>query len=298
MGRRLHVRVPATTANVGSGFDCLGISFDLFDELELELTDDPGELSVAVDGAGAGTVPLDERHLVVRSIREGLSEWGGGPHGLRLTCHNAIPHSRGLGSSAAAIVAGLAFAWAIARPGRELDRTELTRVSSRMEGHPDNAGAAVWGGAILAWFEGDGVRLVNLDVHATLGVRVWVPDFEVATAGARSVLPDDVPRGDAVAQAISAAALPLALERRPDLLLAATADRLHQGYRAALMPQSWDLMTRLRAAGVPAAISGAGPAVLAIATAAELSTADATPHDGFVRHDLSIGPGVELSEEL
>lgn len=296
MGRRLTVRVPATTANIGSGFDCLGMAFDLFDELELELTDEPGELRVVVEGAGADDVPVDERHLVVQSVLVGLEAWGGRRPGMRLTCRNQIPHSRGLGSSAAAIVAGLAFAWGIARPGVPLDRAELTRLSSRLEGHPDNAGAAVWGGAILAWFADDDVRLVNLDVHDSLGIRVWVPDFEVATAGARSVLPDAVPRADAVTQAIASAALPLALERRPDLLFAATEDRLHQRYRADLMPQSYDLMLALRGAGVPAAISGAGPAVLGIGAADELARADATAHDGFRRLELAVGPGVELRE--
>lgn len=296
MGRRLTVRVPATTANVGSGFDCLGMAFDLYDELTLELVEDAAELSIEVHGAGEGRVALDERHLVVSSLLVGLDEWGGQRPGLRLVCRNSIPHSRGLGSSAAAIVAGLAFAWAIARPGEALDRSELTRVSSRLEGHPDNAGAAVWGGAILAWFDATDVRLVNLEVHPDLGVRVWVPEFEVGTAGARSVLPESVPRADAVAQAIASAALPLALERRPDLLLAATADRLHQAYRAPLMPQAWELMGSLRKAGVPAAISGAGPAVLAIGTAEQLALADATACPGFRRLELRVGPGVSLDE--
>lgn len=296
MGRALHVRVPATTANVGSGFDCIGIALDLYDELRLEVSDDPGALTIDVTGEGHGNVPLDDRHLVVASIKAGLHAWGADLPGLHLTCHNRIPHSRGLGSSAAAIVAGLALAWGIARPGEALDRPELTRISSRIEGHPDNAGAAVWGGAILAWFAENDVRLVNLDVPATLGTRVWVPDFEVATAGARSVLPDSVPRGDAVTQAIASAALPLALERRHDLLLQATGDRLHQGYRSTLMPQSWQLMNELRAAGVPAAISGAGPAVFAIGTAAQIDLADAVAHEGFVRHALRLGPGVTLTE--
>lgn len=297
MGRRLSVRVPATTANVGSGFDCLGIAFALHDELELELTDDPTELSITVDGEGEGNVPLDERHLVIQSLLTGLEAWGGRRPGLRLTCHNRIPHSRGLGSSAAAIVAGLAFAWGISRGEEPLDLPELTRISSRIEGHPDNAGAAVWGGAILAWFADDDVRLVNLDLHDSLGVRVWVPDFEVGTAGARSVLPESVPRADAVTQAIAAAALPLALERRPDLIFAATEDRLHQQYRAELMPQSWDLLRSLRAVGVPAAISGAGPAIFAVGSVAELAAADACRADGFRRLEPAIGTGVELRVE-
>lgn len=295
MGRTLTVRVPATTANVGSGFDCIGIALDLYDELELELSDEPGRLSVSVTGEGTGAVPLDESHLVVSSLLEGLAAWGAGRPGMALRCRNRIPHSRGLGSSAAAIVGGLALAWGIARPGEALDRAELTRISSRLEGHPDNAGAAVWGGAILAWFTHEEVRLIQLDVPSALATRVWIPDFEVPTAGARAVLPDSVPRADAVAQAIASAALPLALERRHDLLLKATGDLLHQSYRASLMPQSWDLMNRLRAAGVPAVISGAGPAVFAIGTRAQIVSADAVGHDGFRRLPLPLGSGVQLT---
>lgn len=294
MGRRIDVRVPATTANVGSGFDSIGISLDLWDDLSLTVLDEPGALVVEVTGEGAGSVPLDESHLVVSSLLAGLEAWGRARPGIALTCHNRIPHSRGLGSSAAAIVGGLALAWGIANPGVPLDLAELTRISSRLEGHPDNAGAAVWGGAILAWFTAGEVRLVQLDLPKSLATRVWIPEFEVATAGARAVLPDSVSRTDAVAQAIAAAALPLALERRHDLLLKATGDLLHQSYRAPLMPQSWELMNRLREAGVPAAISGAGPAVFAIGTADQIDAADACSHDGFRRLGLDIAVGVQL----
>ena len=291
----LRVRVPGTTANLGSGFDCVGMALAFDDELELELLDDPRELIIEVAGQGAGNVPIDDSHLVVSSILEGLAAWGGARPGMRLRSVNRIPHSRGLGSSASAIVAGLAFAWGISRPGQELDRRELTRVSSHLEGHPDNAGAAVWGGAILAWFEDASVRLVQLNVPEAISTRVWVPQFEVGTAGARSVLPESVSRLDAVAQAIAAAALPLALERRHDLLFAATADRLHQSYRAVLMEPSFDLLTRLRAEGVPATISGAGPTVIAVGTREQLSRSDDVLADGFERHDLELGSGVELS---
>lgn len=291
---RLRVRVPATTANVGSGFDCVGIALDSYDELELEILPERGLLRLEVTGEGAASVPLDESHLVVASLDAGLREWGGERPGLVLRCHNRIPHSRGLGSSASAIVAGLAFAWAIARPTEPLDRSELTRVSSRLEGHPDNAGAAVWGGAVLGWFADGDVQLVQLDVPPVISTIVWVPDNEVGTAGARSVLPADVPRTDAVAQAIAAAALPLALERRHDLLLAATSDRLHQSYRASLMQPSYDLVLALRAAGVPAAISGAGPTVFAVGTTAQLALADGVAADGFERSDLALGAGVAL----
>ncbi|MCC2593069.1 homoserine kinase [Tessaracoccus sp. OS52] len=293
---RLRVRVPATTANLGSGFDCVGIALDLHDELELELLDESDSLRVEVEGEGAGGVPLDESHLVVRSLLAGLAEWGGTRRGMVLRCRNRIPHSRGLGSSASAIVAGLALAWGLAHPDEELDREELTRLSGRAEGHPDNAGAAVWGGAILGWFtDSDDVELIRLRVPPSIGTRIWIPSFEVPTAGARSVLPELVPRSDAVAQAIAAAALPLALERRPDLLLAATSDRLHQYYRSELMRPSYDLVLELRALGVPAAISGAGPTVFAIGTQEQLSRGDQLEATGFERSAPALGSGVELT---
>ena len=291
---RLRVQVPATTANVGSGFDCIGMALHSYDELELETTSDPDVLEIQVRGEGADSVPRGETHLVVASIRRGLAAWGAETPGLRLRCHNRIPHSRGLGSSAAAIVGGLALAWGIAHPERELDLPELTRISSKIEGHPDNAGAAVWGGAILAWFDDDSVKLVQLKVAPELSTLVWIPAFEVPTAGARSVLPETVPRLDAVAQAMAAATLPMALSHRHDLLLAATRDRLHQDYRASLMRSSHTLVANLRKRGVPATISGAGPTVFAIGTKQQLEASSEVPAMGFEMRSLRPGNGVSL----
>lgn len=288
----LVVRVPATTANVGSGFDCVGIAVDWYDELELEVVGD--ELVVEVEGEGAGKVPTDESHLVVSSIRRGLEEWGDGVlPGLRLRCRNSIPHARGLGSSAAAIVAGLAFAWGIARH-EPMDLDELARLASRLEGHADNAAAAVWGGATLGWVGEDLIDVQRLALDATLSARVWVPTFEVPTSGARAVLPDAVPRSDAVAQAARAALLMVALQRDPSLLLRATDDSLHQQYRAELMAPSFDAMRALRAAGVPATISGAGPTVFAVGTTEQLAAADGIVAKGFAEHRLGLGHGVYL----
>ncbi|MFT3886957.1 MAG: homoserine kinase [Arachnia sp.] len=295
MGRRLAVRVPATTANLGSGFDCVGMAFDWYDELTLELLDGPG-LEVDVTGEGSSQVPRDERHLVVSSILRGLDAFGAARPGMRLTSHNTIPHSRGLGSSAAAIVAGLALAWGIARPGEPLDPAVLTRLANDVEGHPDNAGAAAWGGAILAWAREGRVSLVQLPLPADFEAISFVPDVECSTDEARALLPDQVSRGDAVAQAITAAVLPLALTLRPDLLFDATADRLHQQYRAPMMPASYDLMLRLRAAGVPAAISGAGPTVIAVGPAAQLAAAEAVVADGFAVRRMRPAAGVSLTE--
>lgn len=294
MGRRLRVRVPATTANLGSGFDCVGMAFDWYDELELELGADG--LEVEVTGEGAADVPRDERHLVVDSILRGLAALGTPRQGMRLVAHNTIPHSRGLGSSAAAIVAGLALAWGVARPGEALDPAWLTRIGNDVEGHPDNVGAAAWGGAILAWARDSKVSLVQLPVPGDFAAMAYVPGTECRTDDARAVLPADVTREDAVSQAIAAAVLPLALTQRPDLLFDATSDRLHQQYRAPLMPESYDLMLRLRAAGVPAAISGAGPTVIAVGPPAQLAPADAVEAAGFLVRRLSPGVGAQLAD--
>lgn len=293
--RRLTVRVPATTANLGSGFDCVGMAFDWFDDLTLDVLEAPG-IEVVVTGEGAGDVPLDERHLVVSSILDGLRAFGVAPPGMRLTCHNAIPHSRGLGSSAAAIVAGLTLAHGIARPGEPLDRAVITRLADEAEGHPDNVGAAVWGGAILAWSREGRVSLVQLPLPDGFAAVAFVPETECRTDEARSVLPDHVRRTDAVAQAIAAAALPLALTQRPDLLFDATRDLLHQTFRAPLMQPSYDLMLRLREAGVAAAISGAGPTVIAVGLPEQLAPVEGVGTEGFAVRRLLPAGGVELSE--
>lgn len=294
--RRITARVPATTANLGSGFDCIGMAFDWYDELTLVVDEAPG-LVVEVTGEGAEDVPRDERHLVVDSILKGLAAFGADVPGMRLTAHNTIPHSRGLGSSAAAIVAGLALAWGIAYPGIPLDPAVLTRLGTAEEGHPDNVGAVAWGGAILAWSRDDKVSLVQLELPPDFAAIAYVPDFECKTAEARGVLPSTVSREDAVAQAITAAVLPLALTRRPDLLFDATRDRLHQEYRAPLMRPSYDLMLELRRHEVPATISGAGPTVLAVGLEEQLAPAAQVDAEGFRMRRLRPGHGAILVDE-
>lgn len=286
----VRVRVPATSANLGPGFDSMGLALAWYDEITAEVID--AGVIVDVTGEGASEVPRDASHLVVASMAAGFSAWGLPMPGIRLSAHNSIPHSRGLGSSAAAIVGGLSLAWAIAHPGIPLDREEILRLATIAEGHPDNAAAAVHGGVVLAWTEGPRARCVLLDAHPRLEVVAYVPDHEVATKGARAVLPVDVPRLDAVSQATSAALLVDALTRHPEHLLVATRDWLHQPYRAHLMPESATLMASLRSAGVPAVISGAGPAVLAVGTPDQLG--DCTDVAGFSAVRSSLGQGVEI----
>ena len=290
-GRSAHVRVPATSANLGAGFDCIGIALDLYDEVSATTAD---TVTVEVSGEGAGQLPTDASHLVVRQIMAGLESLGHSTPGISLRAHNVIPHSRGLGSSASAIVAGLALAWGLARPGKPLDLGWLGDLSSAEEGHPDNACAAVHGGAVLAWTLEERTSVVPLPVHPELAAIAFVPEHEVPTAGARRVLPDAVPRTDAVAELASAALLPQAIGVHPEHLLFATRDYLHQPYRAELMPASAALVARLREASVPAVISGAGPTVLAIGTPAQLGATDAVEAEGFEVRRLAIGRGVEL----
>jgi homoserine kinase len=261
----VRVRVPATSANLGPGFDALGLALAHHDVLEVRaLASD--EVVVEVEGEGAGEVPGDETHLVVRALREALDVAGAPRTGLHLTCVNRIPHGRGLGSSAAAVVAGIVAARALVADPAVLDDATALRLASAIEGHPDNAAPALLGGATVAWDggPGHGARAVRLAVHPDLRATVLVPSARLATSRARGVLPATVPHADAAFNAGRAALLVEALTRRPDLLLDATDDRLHQGYRADVMPASAELVRALRAEGVAATVSGAGPTVLVL----------------------------------
>lgn len=275
------IRVPASSANLGPGFDALGLALSLYDEVTAEVTGD--SLIVEVSGEGGGQVPLDEKHLVVSSMRRAFAELDESPEGLRVSCSNAIPHGRGLGSSAAAIVGGLAVARALVEGGEaRLDDAALLALANEIEGHPDNVAAAVLGGLTIAWTS-DGVgKAVRLDVE--IGVSVFIPPVAVSTHTARGVLPAKVSHVDAAANAGRAALLVAALVGgRPDVLLEATEDRLHQDFRAPEMPDSHQFMSLLRQAGIPAIISGAGPTVLAFAT----NLAGRTPA-GWTHRELAV----------
>jgi homoserine kinase len=271
VGARCQVRVPATSANLGPGFDSLGLALGLYDVVEAEVLAEG--LDIEVTGHGAGHLPLGEEHLVVRAVRAAGRSWGL-PHlpGLRLRAHNAIPHGRGLGSSAAAVVAGVVLADLLATPDPDRSSADQLTVACRLEGHPDNAAAALLGGLTIAWCAddaaGDGpvgpVRAVRLQPHTAVEPVVLIPDHQLETRHARAVLPEFVPHGDAARTAGRAALLVHALTAAPDLLLPATEDWLHQRPRAAAMPETLALVADLRGQGCAAVVSGAGPSVLVL----------------------------------
>jgi homoserine kinase len=262
----VRVRVPATSANLGPGFDAFGLALGLYDDVVVRVTDEG--LDVDVAGEGADSVPRTGRHLVVRAARAAFKRLGGQPRGLQVVCANRIPHGRGLGSSAAAICAGIVAAKALTVGGdRLLDPTATLALAAELEGHPDNVAACLHGGFTITWTSAAGPQCVRLAPADGLVPVVLVPERAVSTSRARAMLPASVPHADAARTAGRAALLVEALTRRPDLLLDATEDALHQPYRAPAMAASAALVARLRADGVPAVVSGAGPSVLALAAA-------------------------------
>lgn len=309
--RRVHVRVPATSANLGSGFDTVGLALDYHDELIFTLSDDPAdtEAHVIIEGEGADTLPRDETHLVVATFRRACRTFGLGRLGFTLEAHNHIPQARGMGSSAEAIVAGIAAAAAFAQDGA-LNRSAIFDLAATIEGHPDNVAPAVFGGLTVSWdfstAEGvgsvpipggeplhGGFHTVNYPVDPAITAAVFVPDYELSTEKARQALPAQLPYRDAVYNVSRVGLLPAAMNpgslaavttsgaaagaegaasaasgalaaTANTLLYAATQDKLHQPYRAALMQPSWDLIERFRSHGYAAAVSGAGPCVLVL----------------------------------
>jgi len=256
---RVRVRVPASTANLGSGFDALAMALALHDDVEVS-TEGRG-VHVEVEGEGAGEVPTDERHLVVRALRAAGEHLCLEAPDLQLHCHNRIPQSRGLGSSAAAVVSGVLAAYGLA--GAEPDAVAL-EIAAGFERHADNAAACLYGGLAVAWSSDGRFRASRLEPHPELAPVLLVPPTTSSTEATRGLLPAAVPHADAAFAAGRAALAVHALTAAPQLLLTALEDRLHQPYRRAAYPATGDLVDALRAAGVPAAVSGAGPTVLAL----------------------------------
>jgi homoserine kinase len=266
----IQVQVPATSANLGPGFDSLGLAFGMYDRYVAQILDEGG-LDIDVTGEGSDEVPRTDKNLLVKAINKGFDYLGGRPKGLAVRALNVIPHGRGLGSSASAIVGGLVLARSLVLTGTDKMSDEaLLNLATEMEGHPDNVAAALYGGATIAWqdlVKGKSVaHAVHLPVDPRIKVMAFIPASALATSRARKMLPESIPFADAQRNTSNAAIMTQALTIRPDLLFTATEDFLHQSYRQEAMPSSFALMTKLRAAGIAAFISGAGPTVLALHT--------------------------------
>ncbi|MBM3714809.1 MAG: homoserine kinase [Actinobacteria bacterium] len=264
LGRRVAVRVPATSANLGPGFDTLGLALSVYDELEVEALE-AGRLEIEVAGEGTADVPRDASHLVVRAMAHTYAAVGREMPGLRLSATNVIPHGRGMGSSGAAVVAGILAAKGLLADEVQLTDIELLRLATEMEGHPDNVAPGLFGGLTIAWMDAAGPQHKQLIVHRGVSPLVLVPSFTMSTAVARSLQPLQVPREDAVFNVSRSALLIAAMTQSPELLMAATEDKLHQNYRAQAMPETDRLVRALRAEGYAAVVSGAGPSVLVLA---------------------------------
>lgn len=259
---KFSVKVPATSANLGPGFDTLGMALSFYDTYELELT--AKGLEIEVLGEGAQDVPTDETNLIYSSIKHVFDALGKTLPPLSIRCHNSIPHGRGMGSSGAAVAGGVMLASELVKAEIELSEQQLLEFATQIEGHPDNVAPALFGGLTIAWVDQNGPHHKKLTVHRGVSPLVLVPANQMSTKLARSLQPDSVPYDDAVFNVSRSALLVAALVQSPELLLAATEDRLHQTYRASAMPETSDLISQLRELGHPAVVSGAGPSVLVL----------------------------------
>lgn len=285
----VRVRVPASSANLGPAFDTAGLALDLHDELVAMVSDDAGVL-VEVSGEGEHTVALDASHLVAKAMARAFDALDVRPEGFVLRCTNAIPHGRGLGSSAAAIVGGLVLARGLVDGGAAaLSDGDLLQLALTMEDHPDNIAAALYGGLTIGWVDDLGrARAVRKDVHPDVAVGVAVPSAALLTHDARAALPALVPLADATHNVSRSALLVHAMTSDPALLLDATADLLHQEPRRTMYPASMQLVDALRDQGVAAAISGAGPSVLVLGTADQVAVLSELASTGWAVHRLAV----------
>ncbi|ORB76348.1 homoserine kinase [Mycobacterium scrofulaceum] len=290
--------VSASSANLGPGFDSIGLALRLSDEIVVQTAD--SGLVVLVEGEGAEQVPRGPEHLVVRAVECGLRAMGVRAGGLVVRCRNAIPHSRGLGSSAAAAVGGLAAANGLVAQtdSRPLSEAQLIQLSSEFEGHPDNAAAAVLGGAVVSWIDRSGDRprysAASVRLHPDIRLYCAIPQERSLTAETRVLLPTQVSHDDARFNVSRAALLVVALTERPDLLMPATEDVLHQPQRAPAMPASAEYLRLLRRHNVAATLSGAGPALIALSTEPELpaEVVEYGAANGFALTEMTAGEGV------
>jgi homoserine kinase len=259
---KILARIPATSANLGPGFDTFGLALSFYDEYQAEVID--SGLEIVIHGEGEGVAPLDESNLIYKALKLVFDANGKSVPALRLTCHNNIPHGRGMGSSGAAVAGGVILAAGLLAPEIELTEQQLLEYATELEGHPDNVAPALFGGLTIAWVDEAGPHHKKLAVHRGLSPLVLVPPHQMSTKLARSLQPESVPHTDAVFNVSRSALLVAALTQSPELLLAATEDRLHQNYRASAMPETSELIRLLREQGHPAVVSGAGPSVLVL----------------------------------
>ena len=259
---KVQARIPATSANLGPGFDTFGLALSFYDEYVAEVVS--SGLEIVIHGEGESVAPTDESNLIHRALKLVFDANGKAVPALRLTCHNNIPHGRGMGSSGAAVAGGVMLAAGLLAPEIELSEQQLLEYATELEGHPDNVAPALFGGLTIAWVDETGPHHKKLAVHRGLSPLVLVPPHQMSTKLARSLQPESVPHTDAVFNVSRSALLVAALTQSPELLLAATEDRLHQNYRASAMPETSELISLLRAEGHPAVVSGAGPSVLVL----------------------------------
>jgi homoserine kinase len=280
----VRVSVPATSANLGPGFDSLGVALDI---RNVVTASESTRLEITADGRDR--VPLDEGNLVYVSMVRAFEVLGRPVPPVRLHCQNLIPHGRGLGSSSAAIVAGIAAARGLVAGGRLLmDDDGVFELAAEIEGHPDNVAPAVYGGFTIAYAEAGTFRAVTSGVDPRVEVLVFVPSIPVETKLARGLLPSTVSHQDAAANAGRAALLVAALTRSPELLIDATRDWLHQDFREPAMPDTLKLVHELRAEGYAAVVSGAGPTVLVFCDATTADDAEAKAPVGWQVHRPAI----------
>jgi homoserine kinase len=272
---------------LGSGFDCAGLALDLYDDVVAQVVDEPG-FSVDIHGEGQDSVPRDHKNLVAQAMARTFDVLGVNPTGVTLVCANRIPHGKGLGSSAAATCAGVVLACELV-PGAssKLTTDDLVSLGTELEGHPDNVAACLGGGLTLSWQNQNGddqattVKSRSWPVLTEIKPVLCLPATGNSTKKARSVLPESVPLKDAVSQAARSALLLAAFTQDASLLFSATEDFLHQRYRRELMPNSFEALTRLRAAGVAAAFSGAGPSLICLVGANEAQKVGDLAGSGF-----------------
>jgi len=265
-----QVSVPASSANLGSGFDAFAIALDLRDRYAAQILDE-AIFDVDVTGEGADEVKKDKNNLVIKAMMRGFEYMGQKPKGIALRALNSTPHGKGLGSSSSAIVGGLALARELVLGGEEyMSNDDIMLLATELEGHPDNVAAALRGGATIAWIDDvmgiKAGRSISIPVNPAIKAVLFVPENSLSTSKARKLLPATVPHTEAATNAAHAALLSVALSTHPELLFTATEDFLHQSYRRSGYPKSMELVEKLRKEGYAATISGAGPSVLVLHT--------------------------------